>query len=601
MPLANINMSQILRKFIAALVLLPCHLSAIELPAGGTEISNATTLNAYVTNPHGRAEKIAAADGSPGGWRVTITAADSAKPYLAQCGVACPTGTLAAGDRALAIIKARVTGGEKGALEAKLQLATAPYTAACRTTAIELSPVWTEYPVLFIVENALPEGKASLALFCAQAVQTVEIASVRVFRYGPDTDVATFPRIRRTYAGREPDAPWRKAALERIEKNRKADCSLTLTGSDGKPLAGKPVKLTLRRHEFGFGSATPASYYGADTDDAKRFREIIDRLFSIVVFENDLKDMWWGKNTPPHERAARQQETDVAFKWLGERHIAIRGHYLMQVAVPGNLEKMDNDAVRSHFLDTARRRIAYAGDRICEWDAINHPIAWGGATLFTKRPGLEHLDREVLAHARSLTKLPLWVNEDQLFRPGPQSDNTWTYLQDLKQAGIRVDGLGNQAHVHESYLPSPAHVLAVTDRFAQLVPHQAITEFDIQTVADEELAADYTRDLMIACFSHPAYTSFLLWGFWEGTHWMPAAASWKKDWTPLKRAEVLEEWLGKRWRTEVTLTTDAAGIVKWRGFPGWYQVSQPNDNQGVTMCNVTHARPSTAVTLPATQ
>jgi hypothetical protein len=81
---------------------------------------------------------------------------------------------------------------------------------------------------------------------------------------------------------------------------------------------------------------------------------------------------------------------------------------------------------------------------------------------------------------------------------------------------------------------------------------------------------------------------------------MPAAASWKKDWTPLKRAEVLEEWLGKRWRTEVTLTTDAAGIVKWRGFPGWYQVSQQTVSQGVTICNVTHARPSTAVTLPAT-
>ncbi len=590
-------MIKFLRKFIPPLALLTGHLAAIELPAGGTEISDAATLKAHASDNVGRAERIASTDGSSGAWRITTTAANSAKSYLAQCSIACPTGTLAVGDRALAIIKARVTGGDKGEIEAKLQLATEPYTAACSTTAIEISREWTEYPVLFVVENALPEGKASLTLFCAQAVQTVEIASVRLIRYGSDIDIAKFPRIRRTYAGREPDAPWRMAALDRIEKIRKADCSLTITGHDGKPLADRQVKITLRRHEFGFGSATPASYYGADTPDAQSFRETIDRLFSIVVFENDLKDMWWGENIGPHERATRRKQTDIAFDWLGERHIAIRGHYLMQVAVPGNLDKWDNDSVRKHFLDTSRQRIEYAGDRVCEWDAINHPIAWGGANLFSKRPGLERLDREVLAYARTLTKLPLWVNEDQIFRPGPQSDDTWNYLRDLKEAGIRIDGLGNQAHIHESYLPSPEHVLAVTDRFAQVVPRQAITEFDIQTIADEELAADYSRDLMIACFSHPAYTSFLLWGFWEGSHWEPAAASWKRDWTPLKRAEVLEEWLGKRWRTEVTLTTDHAGVVKWRGFPGWYQVSPLTGSQVVPMCRFTHAHPTASVTL----
>ena len=594
-------MTRVLWNFVAALVFLAGQLSAIDLPVGGTEISSGKSLNAYASSKVGRAEKITATDGGIGGWRMTVTTADSAKPYLSQCAVACPTGTLARGDRTLVIIRARVLGGERGVLDAKLQLASEPYTEACRSTAIDISPQWVDYPILFVIENALPEGKASLSLFCAQAVQTLEIASIRVIRYGPEADISKFPRIRRTYAGREPDAAWRMAALDRIEKIRKADCSLTLQDPNGRPLANRQVKLTLRRHEFGFGSATPASYYGAGTPDAKRFRDTIDRLFSIVVFENDLKDMWWGKNIPPHERAFRQKETDAAFEWLGERHIAIRGHYLMQVAIPGNLDQWDNDSVRSHFLDTSRRRIEYAGDRVCEWDAINHPIAWGGASLFSKRPGLENLDREVLAHARSLTKLPLWVNEDQIFRPGPQSDNTWRYLQDLKQAGIKVDGLGNQAHIHESFLPSPEHVLAVTDRFAVVVPHQAITEFDIQTVADEELAADYTRDLMIACFSHPAYTSFLLWGFWEGRHWEPTAASWNKDWSIKKRGEVLEEWLGKRWRTEVTLTTDATGTVKWRGFTGWYEVSRGDGGFVLPMCNFTQARSSVSLAVPSAQ
>jgi len=270
----------------------------------------------------------------------------------------------------------------------------------------------------------------------------------------------------------------------------------------------------------------------------------------------------------------------------------------MQTAVPSNLANMDNAAIRRHFLETTRQRIEFVGDRVDEWDAINHPIAWNGADMLSKRPGLENLDREVLALARSLTNLPMFVNEDQLFRPGPQSDDTWTYLKELKDAGIKIDGIGNQAHIEESYLPSPEHVLAVTDHFAKLAPAQSITEFDIKTNADEELAADYTRDLLIACFSHPAYTSFLWWGFWEGSHWMPTAASWKKDWTILKRGEVMEEWLGKRWRTEVTLTTDADGRVQWRGFPGIYDIQLAGDSQTTGQFSVSMSKPTTTTTLP---
>ncbi|MDP1589828.1 MAG: endo-1,4-beta-xylanase, partial [Prosthecobacter sp.] len=228
--------------------------------------------------------------------------------------------------------------------------------------------------------------------------------------------------------------------------------------------------------------------------------------------------------------------------------------------------------IRQRTLDSVKERMAFVKDRVIEWDVINHPIAWGGADMLNKRPGLEKLDREVFTLARSLTKLPFFVNEDQVFRPGPQHDDTFAYIDSLNADGFTVAGLGNQAHFHESYLPSPEHLLAVTDRFAKIVPHQSITEYDIVTTEDEELAADYTRDVLIASFSHPAYTSFLLWGFWEGSHWKPEAASWGKDWSIRKRGEVLQEWIGRKWHTEVTLKTNEHGLVKWRGFPGWYEV-----------------------------
>lgn len=559
-------MNRLLLPFAAALLLLRPVSARLAPPAGGEEITSGGKLGAYSDKAHGTARE---ADGV---WRVDVTTPDDSRPFMAQVSMTCPQAALAPGDLVLAIIKARATRGPTPSVEVKLQLAAAPYTAAANSTGLDLAGEWQELPVLFPVTTAIEKGAASLTLLCARHEQAIEIASIRAFKYPPGTDTSAFPRIRKTYAGREPDAPWRKAALERIERHRKADLSLRVGGAGGKPLADTEVTLTLRRHEFGFGSAVTAEWLTADSGDGKRYREVVDRLFSRIVFENDLKDFGWQEGAEGKDAKLRQLAQ--AMSWLEQRHISIRGHYLMQGAVPPNLaEVTDPEAIRRHFFTTAEERLAFAKDRVCEWDVINHPVAWGGADLFSKRPGLEKLDREIYSLAQRATSVPFFVNEDQLFRPGRQSDETLGYVRQLIKDGFRVEGVGNQAHVDESYLPSPEHVLAVTDRFATLVPHQVITEFDITTLQDEELAADYTRDLLIACFSHPAYTGFVLWGFWEGRHWKPEAASWNLDWTIRKRGEVLEEWIGRRWKTTVTLTTGKEGEVRWRGFPGWYDIT----------------------------
>jgi endo-1,4-beta-xylanase len=547
-----------------------CRLHALEIPDGGTDVRGEAGLEAHASKAAGKAEDLTL------GKRISITQADSAKAYAAQFTAPVASG-IVKNERVLAIIKARVVGdAETGEVMAKLQLRAAPYTAFGDSTAVSIFREWTEQPVNFIADADVPAGKAALVLLCGHKEQSIEVESIRVLKYPATTEISSFPRarlIKRSYAGREPDAPWRKAALERIETQRKADLSMTVNGDDGKPVANAEVKLSLKRHAFGFGSAVVAKRFSGESEDDRHYREIVDRLFSIVVFENDLKDGNWSPDFDEKRKSQRNEELNRAFDWFAERHIPVRGHYLMQVATPFNLHDVkDSNVSRERTLASVKERLAFVKDRVVEWDVINHPIAWNGADMLNKRPGLEKLDREVFTLARSLTKLPFFVNEDQVFRPGPQYDDTFAYIEALNAAGFTVAGLGNQAHFHESYLPSPEHLIAVTDRFAKIVPHQSITEYDIVTTEDEELAADYTRDVLIAVFSQPAYSSFLFWGFWEGSHWKPEAASWNKDWSIRKRGEVLEEWIGRKWHTEVTVKTDAEGRVKWRGFPGWYEV-----------------------------
>ena len=552
---------------------------ALELPEGGTPLSNPTSLQG--SGPVTR---------TPDAWQIRVAEASDAA-YKAQVSNSLTSAGFQPGDFVLAIVQARSTSGNRGNLIAKLQR-NSPYEPACDETAFDITPTWTEYPILFRPSITADTGKASLVIFAGHLKQSVEISAIRVLRYPATTPISSFPRIRFTYEGREEGAAWRTAALDRIEKIRKNDLSLTLTDASGTPISGKTVKLTLRRHEFGFGSAVPAARITEQSPDGSQFREIVDRLFSRVVFENDLKDFGWAAELAPHDKQRNLDTINQAFNWLEQRKIEVRGHYLIQDAVPPNLAGVtDAEAIRRHFVTLTHERLDFVKNRVIDWDVINHPIAWPGADMLTSRPALRKIDREIFTIARQKTTLPLYVNEDQIFRPGRQSDDTFTYIQSLNDEGFRVDGLGNQAHFHASSLPSPDAMIAITDKFAKIVPQQQITEFDVNTEDDEDLAADFTRDILITCFSHPAYSGFLLWGFWEGSHWKKECASWNQDWSIRKRGEVLEEWLGKRWRTQVTASTDNSGTLHWRGFPGWYEVTT-GDGKSPVMVRLTAKSPS---------
>lgn len=543
---------------------------AAELPAGGVELITTQEKITGWAGAVGNAAKVpVSGQDFSEAMRITVEKASPDQPWNAQLTAPFTTGSVKNGDKLLIRYMARSVTDGQGRATAKIQLKNPPNDMLGMTENAKIGSGWQPVHQVMVAKLDAPEGTGELSIFLGEQVQTVEIADVRVLNYGPDFDIAKLPRQLETYEGREPDAAWRKMAFERIEKIRKADVSIRLLGKNGKPLSNTPVVVELDRHEFGFGSCVTRGMLTMEGADGDRYRDTVRRTFSRVVFENDLKP-----DSFPHDVKGRE-ELEKSMAWLEANGISIRGHYLMQEAVDGwTRERLADPAkAREELLASARERIAAVGDRVTEWDVINHPIAWKGAEMLAQKgPPLDGVGMEIFREARTLTKLPLCINEDQIFRPGPQQDKTYELLEKLKHDGVRVDGLGNQAHFHSSFLPSPEELLRVTDRFAAVVPKQVITEFDVATNGDESLAADYLRDSLIACFSHPAYDGFLLWGFWEDSHWIPEAALWKKDWTPKPAALVWEDWIGKRWHTKETFITDADGRVGWRGFKGSYRM-----------------------------
>jgi len=99
-----------------------------------------------------------------------------------------------------------------------------------------------------------------------------------------------------------------------------------------------------------------------------------------------------------------------------------------------------------------------------------------------------------------------------------------------------------------------------------------ITEFDVNT-PDQELQADYTRDFLIACYSHPCVTGFTMWGFWQKAHWKPDAAMYNADWTPKPNAAVWTDLVTKQWRTNITELSNGKGTITSRGHMGAYEIT----------------------------
>lgn len=434
---------------------------------------------------------------------------------------------------------------------------------------------WKEFSIPFIAtkENmggatVIVPGGANILFRLGYGPQTIEIGGIEILNYGNKVRVEDLPQPNITYIGREADAPWRKEAEERIEKIRKADFDIIVKGADGKPLQGATVTVAMKRHAFGFGSAVTAEMILAQTPDGEKYRENILKYFNKVVMENDLK--WWGWENN------RQRAID-GVKWLRDHDIEVRGHNLVWPSwhnTPKDLQTLkDNPAALAKRIDDhITDEVTAMKGQCCEWDVINELFANHDIPDILGKDSTVHWFR--LAHQAD-PAAHLYINDYATVESG-RADNAHTdafeeQIRYLLAQGAPLSGIGIQSHFTWD-LPAPAAVLKGFDRFAKLGLEMEITEEDID-VTDEKLQADYTRDYMTLAFSHPSVVGFLSWGFWEGRHWRPTGAYFRKDWSLKPAGQVWIDLVTKKWWTNTTGETGADGHYKTRGFLGDYEIT----------------------------
>jgi GH35 family endo-1,4-beta-xylanase len=444
---------------------------------------------------------------------------------------------------------------------------------------------WQRVDVPFLAGVDSLRDKTVLAFQLGERPQLIQIADLRVVNHARGVKLADLPHPEVRYDGREDDAAWRRHALDRIEKTRVREFTMRLVDPAGEALRGARVHARLARHEFLFGGTIKGEFFAPGDSRFQKYRDAVDRHFSGVVFENDLKPGTFAEsltNTDPH---VRWEWTQAAADWCREREIAIRGHYLVP-GVWGSFASRDpktDSSLRERLFGHMRLLTREAGGFVADWDVINHPVGWTNPPQTVRDVLGRGFYGDVIREAKRLTDRPLWINEDRVFNAGFQQENYYECVQELVAEGAAPDGIGIQGHFHSGSLVPPAEILRVSDRFAALVPALMLTEWDVMTNGDEQLQADYLRDTLIAAYSHPAYRGFLMWVWWEGAGWRPEAALFRRDGSEKPNGRVWREWVSEKWRTDAEVRADAEGIVRFRGHAGLYELAVEHGGHTTTL------------------
>lgn len=433
-------------------------------------------------------------------------------------------------------------------------------------------------------------GQAVINFQAGYIAARLEIAGIEACNFADRVKLTDLPHTALTYVGRSLDAPWRIEAERRIDQHRRADLSVTVVDAGGKPRAGVPVHVHLDRLGFDFGSAVAVRLLTGEGADAERYRKTFLEMFNLGVIENALKWQQW------EAHPGNQPRTIDALRWFGKQGIPVRGHVMVWPGyryLPKRIKALaeDPDALREAIDEHIGEVGAAAGDRVRDWDVLNEVYANRDLTDVLGDGAMVHWFRV----ARSVApRAKLYYNDYAgLVRggfPTGHKDHFEKTLRYLVDQGAPIDGIGIQGHFG-SLLTPPQRLYAELNRWGALGLGILVTEFDV-TVPNEQLRADYTRDFLTVCFSHPDVDGILAWGFWAGAHWRPEAAFFTRDWqlTPVGRAWA--DLTTKTWRTDETRSTDAHGRVQLRAFLGDYTVTS-----GETKKTFRHQKPGSEIRL----
>ena len=349
---------------------------------------------------------------------------------------------------------------------------------------------------------------------------------------------------------------------------------------------GTAVKVEQLRHEFWFGTAisrVPMCGKRISPGDRAKYLEILKDNFNAAVHENAMK--WY--STEREKDGVRYRDADAMLKWCESNEMPLRGHcvfWCVDKFVQPWIKELTDEELRRRLEDRARSLLARYRGRVPEYDVNNEMIH---ARYFAKRLGDDIRVQMFKWCKEADPEARLYVNDYGIVSGGGVGKYE-RHIKQLIEAGAPVGGIGVQGHFglkqgnEKEGGISPKHLKSVLDRLAEFGLPIKVTEFDLMT-DNEEAKKNGLVNLYRTCFAHSAVDGILMWGFWEGCHWRPKAALWKRDWTPTPAAEAYRDLVYNQWWTRWEGKTGADGRAEAPAFYGRHRVQAGDRSQEIDL------------------
>jgi len=403
--------------------------------------------------------------------------------------------------------------------------------------------------------------------------------------------------------------------------HRTAEATVTVTRPDGQPLRDAEVTVAQTRHAFGFGNigfdliplANGETAPHPD-DDVETFGgarlDMLEHLADLWLdlFNTATLPFYWGR----FERRRGHPQTDrllAAARWFRERGVELKGHPLVWHTVqPDWLLGLPLDEVERLQRERIRREVTAFRGLVDTWDAINEvvimPVFANGDNAITPlawHKGRVHMMRLAFEEARAANPdVRLLLNDFDM------STAYECLVEAALAAGIAVDVLGLQSHMHQGYWGEektlrvlerfsryglPIHFTETTLLSGHLMPPEIVDLNDYRvpqwpsTPEGEERQADEVVRHYRTLLSHPAVEAITYWGLTDDGMWLGAPGGFvRADGTPKPAYEALRALVkGEWWLAPTTMRTDDAGRVRVRGWLGDYEVTAAGERAAFSL------------------
>ena len=384
-----------------------------------------------------------------------------------------------------------------------------------------------------------------------------------------------------------------------IRNNRMRDVTLRILKADQSPLAHQKVVIEQTHHKFLFGTAafdlvpfTNGKYEGEMNAQAEQRANKLTALFNAATLP-----FYWARFEPQRGQPMTEEVKNAAH-WCIDHNLIVKGHPLCWHTLTADwLLLMSNPEILQAQIARIQRDVYDFRGLINMWDVINEAVIMpifdkydNGITRLCKDMGRIKLIKTMFEITRAENpSATLLIND---FDISPAYD---ILVEGCLEAGIRIDVIGIQSHMHQGYwgvektlkvldqfsrFNLPIHFTETTLVSGHLMPPEIVDLNDYQveewpsTRKGEDRQAEAAMLHYTTLFAHPLVEGITWWDMSDGG-WLNAPAGLLRRDGSSKPAydELLKLIKGEWWIPPTELITNSHGEIGLRGCFGEYELA----------------------------